>query len=672
MSFKTDWGTGELGDVIIADGATDKINSYARVIKIDGNTITIDTENMFHGDYEKFVAGNEILFHVSATNRTSADELGKFMLATITLVNGDVLTLDKEIFSVDLDYEYAQAVTVANFDCLTLKTGAIITPPPYNPFHFIGGIVALKCWDKLTFDGGNIDLTDCGIPAGRKNFLRPLLSQETAAQGETDGALYSGWENQMTADRLIMNAGDGIAFIAAKKLICHEDSRIGNPKTHGAQFCRGAKDSVGVKPSNITNIGGSTILIAAETIENFTPKIIAKYRSTDLMEGKGLCRCLIASNTKLRNDEGLYAYDCLADSKRLQSLGVNNFGNGSFGDCVNPTAPLNNYARVIAIDQGGHRLKISGETLQGLAPIDTGALVLIQVIQKFAAHMADAGKISVANILTRNFDEIIINFPAPIVNLNDYLMQIISIPQFDNFTLNQNFNRTTKFNGKLGGVCAIAVKDTCDISGGKINVEDKGGALAYGREGLAFIGNAQNADKLPLSAGNGSIFLLTKNLICNENSRIGATYSGNGTGGRFGGNNSDGSNQGGGYTGQFDENATGAGGGYLGGGAGSQGAQGGLGGSGANGGTAANRGNLNRKEIAGGYGSNGKSAGQFAGGSQGCHLMIIADNISGLSTANLSTGGGAGVGATPGAASYGGGGGLSSGGSGGFAFIYHN
>ena len=99
-------------------------------------------------------------------------------------------------------------------------------------------------------------------------------------------------------------------------------------------------------------------------------------------------------------------------------------------------------------------------------------------------------------------------------------MQVVSIPQFENFTLNQNYTATPKFDGKLGGVFAIAVNNICDLSEGKINVEGKGGALPYG---LDYIGNAQNSLKLPLGENDGSVFILAKTLKLNANSRIGVT-----------------------------------------------------------------------------------------------------------------------------------------------------
>ena len=682
-----EYGTGANGDVKISGGMFNKLNSYARVVGIDANTITIDTENMFLGNYEQFRAGEEILVHCSATNSTSADSLGKYLVARITLVSGNVLTLDKTMFTVDLNFDFVQAVTIFNADCLTLSEDAVLMPQPYSPFKYHGGIVALKCWDTFTLDGGSINLVDCGIPANRKNALRPITTQETPAVGEGDLALYSGHENYKTADRLLMNAGDGVAFIVAKKMVCHEDSRIGNPDTHGAPFCRGASNSVGVKPSNITNIGGSSIFIAAETIENFSPKIIAKYRDVNLHDGRGLCRCYIASNTKLRADEGLYAYDVLSNPARLQKeIGVKDFGDGSFGDMTNPTLPLNNYAHVVSIQNDGYRLKIAGETLRGLAPIKTGTLALVQVIQLSTRAIAEAGRISVARIINRTNDVVVLDFPAPIVDLNRYAMQIISIPQFDNLTISANYDKTMTFGSPkggvtaIGGVCAVACSETLDLTDGKINVENCGGAVGYGKAGLALIGNAQNCNKLPLGEGHGSVFILAKEIIANDNTRIGATYSGAGTSGRLGGNNSNGANQGGGYSGAEDEDATGSGGGYLGGGAGSESAERALGGNGAAGGSGATGGAFDGTKTAGGYGSSGSPHGKFAGGSQGAHVFIIADSCAGLSVANISTGGEGGKAANAtdcgksGAASYGGGGakGGSSGGAGSFAFVYAN
>lgn len=662
------YGDGEMGDISIADGIYDKINSYVRVRKITGNVIEIDIDSMAEGNYVTFRAGTEIMLHVSCTNRTTADHLGKYIFTKITLVSDDTLTLDKnvgEFFDgVNLDYESVQAIAVINADCIHLEKGGILSPPVFNPYTFVGGILVIKCWATFYFNGGHILLEDCGIPYNRKNSLRPLTTQETAANGESDFAKLAGQENFITADRFLLNAGDGACMIITKNLICNDESRIGNPNTHGAAYCRGHQTSVGVKPSNVTNIGGSTILLAADKIVNFTPKIIAKYRSADKPEGRGLARCYIASNAVLPADEGLYSYDILSDPARVRNLGVEDFGNGSFGDFTNPNFQFNNYAKVTAISQNGYRFSFTDKTLNGLAPLRLNALILALATQKTGKYTNDAGACVVGRVVRLQGNSIVLDSPLN-VDAEKYNVQLITLPEFSNLTISNNFTATPKFDGEKGGVCAFAVSDTLNIEGGKINVEGKGGAVPYGRAGLNFIGNAQINNKLPIGEGNGSVFILAKNIVMNENSRIGATYSGAGEGGKFGGSNPTGTNAGGGYSGAPAESddTNGAGGGFLGGGGSC-----GLGGCGFSAGTSS-LGEFDASKVVGGYGgSNGKN-----GGKAGSHLMIIADTIKNFTQAAISTGGAGAKGAQNGAASFGGGGNFDSGGgAGGFAFIYVN
>lgn len=528
------YGFGELGEVEISEGVIDNINSYARINKIDDlndDKIAIDADTALIGKYEDFSAGNDVLIHVSAA-ASETKYLGRYIVAKILLAQNGLITLSKNITDLiprdQFELYNLQIVTIANFRTLTLKAGAEIMPPLFNIHKLHGGILALRCYDALKFEGGHIDLAENGIPSNAKHLFRPLTEQETAANGESDFAKFSGQENFITAERLLLNAGDGAALIAAKNIYGNSESRIGNPKTHGAHFCRGAANSAGVKPANVTNVGGSSILIAAENIYNFNAKMIAKYRNAPKKEseiGKGLCRCYIASNTPLRNDEGLYSYDVLHMPSRLDKINVKDFGNGNFGDIVNPTKPINNYARVTAINQGGCRLTLSDETVNGLTPIDAGTLILIQVIQKGNLYVQNAGDIALAKIMSRGENYVVTDYPAPAVNLAEYAMQIISVPQFTNFTLNTNYTGTPKFNGKIGGVLALAAKNLCDIDEGNLNVENKGGAPSYGKEGLEFIGNAQDFSKLPLGEG-GSIFILAKNLKFSTNARLGTLKKG--------------------------------------------------------------------------------------------------------------------------------------------------
>lgn len=657
-------------DLEISDGAYEKLNSYAKIIKIEQDTVTIDLDNLIEGEGGKFQAGELAMIHCSATNRPTADFLGKYLIAKITLVSSDgVLTFDKNIEEffggVNLDYEYLQVIVIAQFHCLKLNEGALLTCPPYNPYTFTNGILAVMCSDTFEFNGGHVLLEDCGIPVNRKNALRPLHFQETAAQGETDKAKLSGQENFITKDRLLLNAGDGAFFLITKNLKCNENSRIGNINTHGAAFCRGATDSVGVKPSNIINVGGTSILLAAETIQNFTPKILAKYRSADKPEGRGLARCYIASNTKLRTDEGLYSQDTISDFNRVRELGIENFGNGKFGECVNPAVQLNNYADVVDISQGGYKFRINGNSLTGMALFKEGVLVMALAVQKSDKYTEGAGKFVIGRILKRTGNTFVLDKAAPF-DVEKYNVQLISIPEFSNLTINTNYNYTPKYDGKKGGVFAVAVSGTFNLEGGKINLEGKGGAVAYGRNGLQYIGNA-SPDRLPIGEGHGSAFILAKELVLNENSRIGALYSGLGEGGRFGGNNASKQNQGGGYAGAPAESTdlNGSGGGFLAGGGTC-----GLGGSGAAGGTST-RGEFDASKVVGGYGgSNGQGK---TAGKAGAHIMIVADTIKNFTQAAISTGGEGAKDAQNGAAGYGGGGNADSGGgAGGGCYIYCN
>ena len=626
------YGTGALGNVA-NDLNPGNVNSYAKITGISDTTITINDTTKITGAYETFTTGAEILIHVSATTSSSYKTyLGKWGVAKITGVNSNVLTLSTNPTAIipasEIGRYHVQAITIAQFESLTLNTGMQIVPPMFSASTFIGGITAFKCADTLTFNGGHINLTERGIPVASK-ALRPLFAQESSGTLDTD--TYSGWENSVTVDRFLLNSGDGAAFIVAKSLTCNSSSRIGNINLHGAQFCRGASDSVGSMPAGATNVGGSTILIAAETISNFTPSIISKYRLAESSAGQGLCRAYIASETKLTNDEGLYAYDCVSNPGRIQNLNIKDFGDGSFGDLTNPTSQLNNYARITALSSDRKTLTYTGKTTAGLAQIAVGSLVMIQVNHKNSSNTAETGRFVLAKVLADTGTKLTINTPAPDVSPSTYAMQIVSIPQCSSFKLANAHNTTPKFDGSIGGIFAIAVKGTCNLSAGKINVEAKGGGSAYGANGLKVIGNAQMSDRLPIGAGHGSVFILAQSLTMDTSTRIGATYSGATRGGASP------THAGGGYHGKM----------YT---ADKKGVKGTFG-SGAAGGTSPYNHN-------GGYGSNSSD-----GDPQGAHVFIMADTISGFNQAAISTGGQGGwlgssnTKGSSGGAGYGGGGG---------------
>ena len=640
LNYIGNFGAGN--DIFNADNA-DKFNSYAQVTQIEENSIIISTTNYIAGAYHTFNVNDEIMIHVSALKSGSnSTQLGTYFIAKISATNTNSesnskeLTLNKkptDYFNPDiLSYYHIQAITIPSFKDFSIDSGVTIQPPAFNASTFIGGILAFKCNGNLTFNGGHIKTSDFGIPTTQK-VLRPIQTQEQSGTGLLDVELWAGYENWRTRDNLYLNVGDGITFIAAKSITGHEDSRIGNPETYGVQFCRGASDSVGGKPSNATIIGGSTIFIACEDFTNFYPKMIAKYRNSNSQAGQGLARCYIASkNSTLQIDEGLYAFDIVSNPNKItKELNIRNFGNGSLGDVANPTAQLSNYARITAISSDGYRLTYTGKTTLGLAPITTGALVMIhssRVVNDITADTAaKIGNFRIATVIADNGVTITLDRSvADILNPAAIQSQIISLPQFQNFTLSNEHKAIPIYSvNSGGGIFAIAVKGTCNLSEGKINVWGQSlSGRPYGQEGLKILGNAQDSLKLPLGSGNGSVFILANKIIMNGNTRIGGTYSG----ANFGGAGMQRSSS------KYPENyAYATQSGYRGkdyqvkGGSPFYRAQG---------------------IRPGGLGNNGmNSAGTHAKGTtnapyysvQGAHIMLIADTIDGFNLAAISTGG---------------------------------
>lgn len=645
MSFSVSnaggYGNGSLSAITISSNQV--LNSYAQVTSLTSNTITI-------GSTSGAISQNsEILFHVSASSNSSAVEyLGKWGVATVSGLSGSTLTVSKNLTNVipqnQLQNYRCQVVSIPNYTTLTLPVSTTIAPIPFDGEK--GGIVAFKCSDTFNLNGGSIDLTDKGIST-ENSTLRPLLEHE--ANGTLDADKYAGWENSITKDRLLLNVGDGAAFIIAKKIARNNSSsKIGHPYKNGVQFCRGATDSVDL-PSEVTNIGGSTILIATSTFQNFGANLIAKYRSSTSAVGKGLCRCYIATTSKLRNDEGLYAYDTIANKSRAATFfNIQSFGDGSAGATVSPTKQLNNYA-ILSVDRRyntARKLRVTAITDEGEYKFEPGALVMIHITDKGTGDALSGrfcfAKITRVEVVSESYRalEFDRDVKAEILNASptEYNIQLITVPQYTNFTLVSEYSNVMEYNGQQGGIFAIAVSDTCDLRGGKILVEGKGGAEPYGETGLKTIGNAQMSTKLPIGQGHGSIFILAKNLIMDADTRIGASYSGSAYGGEtFDNNNVHGN--GGGYAGTVIQNsgivtvASGKQGGFFDG---------------------------TTKSHFGGYGSNGAME-QY--GRQGAHIMIIANTITGFNQAAISTGGEGGIPNTAGnstvsngGAGYGGGG----------------
>ena len=658
------------------------VNSYAPVTAVDNTSITIDRNNIIEGSFVQFTVGAEIFVHVSGSRDGSKAFLGCWTFAEITNVVDNTLTLDRDI-TADiparlLNNYYIQALTVPFFYARPYENPVqnTLSPPAFDVNKMCGGIIVVKApylymGSSVTPDYG-INLKDKGIPTTHKS-LRPWFEYEK--QGMLDTDPYAGWENAMLEHRLPLNVGDGAALLYTASGGSFSYLRVvGN--IAGVQYCRGASDSPNL-PANATNIGGSTILMIGRGRANDIKIYWAgKYRSTtsELGQGLGACMFVTASRTALNcNEGGLYAHTNFHQSNLPANLKIANvFGNGSFGNCSGSkaTKQMNNYAFVTTTSTKAtfntKKISYARKTRSGLAPIEKGALVMIHVVNTVTWHTVDT---IICNVLSDDGYAITVDKN---VNLGaNRQAMIVSIPQFKNFTLSTYNYELPKYSDGLGGIFAIAVSDTCDISGGKIWGTAKGG-VPLNTDNISLI---ERPDVLTLGPGGGSIFILAKNIIMNTDTRLGMVSYKN-PGSRLGGRGANGSVN----NGIFTASPVAKGGGYRGGSVEDSSNTGGFGGGGGSG-----------KHV-GGFLGNGTydaditNAGTF--GSMGSNLLIIADKITNFNISAISTGG---VGFAgdwyQGGAGYGGGGGgngagggfrgggagdFAAGGSAGYAFIYCN
>jgi len=399
--------------------------------------------NAYLGQFGSFKAGEVILIHASSSPTMSTAKLGKFICAKIEVANNDVLTLDKDIsttFSTaDLADYYIQAVTFAEFHCL--KIYGAVTPQIYSSTAHHGGIFAIKVADKLTLEGV-IDLTDKGISTYQKDDLRPLTSQEL--EGTLDADDLAGNENYCINNIFPLNSGDGAAFIFAEKIKAKKKARIGNPSTRGKFNCRGAADSP-FKPSNVTNVGGSSILIVAENKEIFSLNL-AKYRTTfdsDAKRGKGLARCYIALGKKNfygDNDDKLYHADLISDYARLsREFKVRDFGSGIYGSVDSPRIRLNSFAEITPVK---NNVGILRNQFRGLAALNEDSRCVLFNPDPVFCNLSSVGN-DVAE------------FYKPIFSGLEGSLEIAAMPEFENLTLTQK---------DTGNIFAVYVRNKFSLS----------------------------------------------------------------------------------------------------------------------------------------------------------------------------------------------------------------
>ena len=652
------YGSGSLGDV--TDPPAPYINAYAAVEEFHANYFYATP--IYETDYLSWdnCIGCQVLFHAVAAKAGNSSYLGQYLFNTITGREEDddgirfnvaepmasLMSKDSTIFW--------QAILIPEFKNLTLQSKNL-KPLSYalnnvplggmNPYLApCGGLLVFKCSDTLTLAGGHIDLRDAGFPTNVNTTYRPNLSHENNGTLDTD--TYSGSENSITKDRLLLNAGDGACFIMAKTINCASgSSRIGNPSTSGVQYCRGASDSPGL-PANVTNLGGSSIAIVTHLFNNFSPNLIAKYRSGS---GRGLARAYLAvlnAHNSPKPDEGLYALDTISRTDRVKSMcNISGFGKGSDGSyslAADARKCWNSYAAVTAISGRVYSISRLSADVEELTNFEVGRLVLIHQSRTASASDWQDGRFFLSRITAISGSTVTIkhNFSF---NLSTYNVQMIVVPEFQNLTLPTEYKNTPRYSRGAGGIFAIAVNGTCNLSGGKINMEGKG---TFSSVVNPIISNYSMKGSLPLGQGNGSVFILARNLTMNTSTRIGATYDGSIFGGRGGAGDKSSYPAGGGYSGSPGASSSGEtknpG---WGGGAGIH---------------------PDYDELSGGWHSNAGTAdyAEENGGSTGCqgaHILIVADSISGFNLSALSTGGGSGYapgnyGQEPGGCGYGGGG----------------
>ena len=565
---------------------------------------------------------DEVMIHYCALKNTAVTDssiLAK--LGTYHFVNLMVEYVDfwkyyrfDRTLDLDLDNFYVQAVKVDKFCNFTVKAEDPLTVPAFDSSNMCGGVRVIKCNGTFTMEAGaTIDLKGKGLPASM-TANRPLLPHELGLNDrhrlDADGG--AGAENSITHDHLLLNVGDGAIMIIANQIVFGGDTcRIGNPDTNGVHYCRGATDSKNL-PSGVTNVGGSTILLAANTIQGFNSNILAKYRTgTDSDEnGKGLGRCYIAcpyvgtGGNMIPHDEGLYSYDILSNSNNLvNNCHISNFGNGSvnwqFYTINGEGATVNRSARITA--RGSNYVVIDPNTInagtgKNAAPnFEAGVLVMIHVTRTGTDNTNKIynGRFHLSRITAVDGNTIYLDYQPTASNPNSTeIIQIITIPEWKNLTMNCTSLTCPQWENGSGGIFAVACSGTLDLRGKHIDVTGKGTSRTWQNwlEGNAFMNC-----RLPIGAGHGSVFLLAKEILMDNNTRIGGTNGGTGLMMYFGGTSQDGSCDSGG-TGSVN-----------------------------NGGWHGNGG--------------GAAAASDLGGRQGAHVFICANKITGFNLNAIVTGG---------------------------------
>lgn len=534
------WGSGRDGDVTDPQNAV--INAYAVVEEIKTYSLLVNPiSNSAFVSWSDCV-GCQVLLHGVAAKDSKISGIGWVAVATITAQADEEGLLR---LSLSTDYAlapqstenaaYWQAILLPEFKNLTLQSKSVkpkafaLSNTPIGGSSAItapcGGVVAFKCSNTLTLAGGHVDLRNTGYPADISTVYRPNFNHETNGTLDTD--TFSGAENSVTKDKLLLNVGDGACFIMAKTIDSSVgSSRIGNPNVDGVRYCRGASDSPNA-PSGVSNLGGSSISIVCNSWTGFTPAVIAKYRSGTA--GRGLARACITAGTPGNTflpDEGLYALDCTQNKNRpKEQFNLSGFGNGQDGNynlTANAHKCWNSYAKVTAVSGRVYTISRVRADVEEVTDFAVGRLVMIHQTRKTANYDYQDGNFKFSRIIAISGNLVTIKHDFTF-NLSTYNLQMIVVPEYNNLTFAHVYKNTPKYSDGCGGIFAICVKGNCDLSDGIVNMEGKGNPDAARNP---MLGNYWLKRGLPLGKGHGSILLIAKNLTLNSATRLGATYDG--------------------------------------------------------------------------------------------------------------------------------------------------
>jgi len=214
---------------------------------------------------------------------------------------------------------------------------------------------------------------------------------------------------------------------------------------------------------------------------------------------------------------------------------VGGFGDGSLGDATisSTNIQLNSYANVTAISSDGKTLTIGAPSVGSYGGFVAGQEIMFHVTGCLTSATADLGKYGFAKILSVGTGQIVLDTAVLIINLSNYICQIVTVPNFNNLTVNCAISALAyNSTGKYGGII-IAKAKTMDLTNGSLLAVWKGipiGATTSGENSLKPAGittsNSDIINRIIMPQGNGIVIPITSNLILSPTSRLGANWSG--------------------------------------------------------------------------------------------------------------------------------------------------